>query len=111
MRREFYLQHLKPQRISSPESFVSLTASTSYTALLSASGRGRRKLLGRQGRHTILFPLSEIRSPVQWYRDSAELREGWKNEYLVEACNRFGLCIRRETHPPSATCCIRGRAL
>ncbi|XXG42938.1 hypothetical protein AAC387_Pa01g3086 [Persea americana] len=43
----------------------------------------------------------------QWYRDSAELREGWKNEYL-EARNLFGLCIKRETHPPSATCSIRG---
>ncbi|CAN6456071.1 unnamed protein product [Victoria cruziana] len=43
----------------------------------------------------------------QWYRDSAELREGWKNEYL-EACNLSGLCIKRATHPPSASCSIRG---
>ncbi|MQL90759.1 hypothetical protein Taro_023362 [Colocasia esculenta] len=43
----------------------------------------------------------------QWYRDSAELREGWKNEY-IEAWNFYGLNIRRETHPPSSTCSIRG---
>ncbi|WOL02989.1 hypothetical protein Cni_G11709 [Canna indica] len=42
----------------------------------------------------------------QWYNDSAELREGWKNEYL-EAWNLYGLCIKRETHPPSSTCSIR----
>ncbi|XP_043723320.1 uncharacterized protein LOC122670489 isoform X2 [Telopea speciosissima] len=44
----------------------------------------------------------------QWYTDSAELREGWKNEYL-ESCNMFGLGLKRETHPPSTTCSIRGR--
>ncbi|XP_065000591.1 uncharacterized protein LOC135634206 [Musa acuminata AAA Group] len=42
----------------------------------------------------------------QWYRDSAELREGWKNEYF-EAWNLYGLCIKRETHPPSSNCSIR----
>ncbi|KAF3777692.1 hypothetical protein EJ110_NYTH28205 [Nymphaea thermarum] len=43
----------------------------------------------------------------QWYRDSAELREGWKNEYL-EAYIARGLSIKRETHPPSASCSIKG---
>ncbi|CAA7408828.1 unnamed protein product [Spirodela intermedia] len=38
----------------------------------------------------------------QWYRDSAELREGWKNEYL-EALKFYGMGIKRETHPPSST--------
>ncbi|OAY77770.1 uncharacterized protein LOC109716928 isoform X3 [Ananas comosus] len=42
----------------------------------------------------------------QWYRDSAEIREGWKNEYL-EAWTLYGLFIKRETHPPSSTCSIR----
>ncbi|XP_042502697.1 uncharacterized protein LOC122079954 isoform X4 [Macadamia integrifolia] len=42
----------------------------------------------------------------QWYTDSAELREGWKNEYL-ESRNMFGLGLERETHPPSTTCSIR----
>ncbi|XP_042502695.1 uncharacterized protein LOC122079954 isoform X2 [Macadamia integrifolia] len=45
----------------------------------------------------------------QWYTDSAELREGWKNEYL-ESRNMFGLGLERETHPPSTTCSIRGQA-
>ncbi|KAJ4961625.1 hypothetical protein NE237_021535 [Protea cynaroides] len=43
----------------------------------------------------------------QWYTDSAELREGWKNEYL-ESRNMFGIGLKRETHPPSTTCSIRG---
>ncbi|KMZ69461.1 hypothetical protein ZOSMA_213G00020 [Zostera marina] len=41
----------------------------------------------------------------QWYRDSAELREAWRNEYL-EAWRCYGLCIKRQTHPPSSTCSI-----
>nr|XP_010932058.1 F-box/SPRY domain-containing protein 1 [Elaeis guineensis] len=44
----------------------------------------------------------------QWYRESAELREGWKNEYLDAWHHLYGLCIKRETHPPSSTCSIRG---
>ncbi|KAJ0971301.1 hypothetical protein J5N97_019260 [Dioscorea zingiberensis] len=44
----------------------------------------------------------------QWYMDSAELREGWKNEY-IEAWELYGLCIKREIHPPSSACSIRGK--
>ncbi|KAK9114106.1 hypothetical protein Syun_020903 [Stephania yunnanensis] len=43
----------------------------------------------------------------QWYLNSSELREGWKNEY-IEACGIFGPRIKKETHPPSTTCSIRG---
>ncbi|KAK1282656.1 hypothetical protein QJS10_CPB22g00875 [Acorus calamus] len=43
----------------------------------------------------------------QWYRDSEELREGWRSEYY-EAYRRYGMFIKRETHPPSETCSIRG---
>ncbi|XP_020259229.1 uncharacterized protein LOC109835660 [Asparagus officinalis] len=43
----------------------------------------------------------------QLYKDSAELREGWKNEYL-EACSLYGMCIKRDTHPPSSNCSIIG---
>ncbi|XP_008775590.2 uncharacterized protein LOC103695921 isoform X1 [Phoenix dactylifera] len=43
----------------------------------------------------------------QWYRESAELREGWKNEYL-EARHLYGMSVKRESHPPSSTCSIRG---
>ncbi|KAI3898859.1 hypothetical protein MKW92_006749 [Papaver armeniacum] len=43
----------------------------------------------------------------QWYTDSTELREGWKNEY-VEAYILYGMNIKRETHRPATTCSIRG---
>ncbi|XP_078154086.1 uncharacterized protein LOC144549226 isoform X2 [Carex rostrata] len=43
----------------------------------------------------------------QWYRDSSELREGWKSEYK-EASALFCLGIKRDVHPPSSTCSIRG---
>lgn len=42
----------------------------------------------------------------QWYRDSAELREEWRKEYL-EAWNLYGLTIKHEAHPPCPTCSIR----
>ncbi|PWZ13881.1 hypothetical protein Zm00014a_014954 [Zea mays] len=42
----------------------------------------------------------------QWYRDSAELREDWRMEYL-DAWNQFGLSVTREPQPLCATCAIR----
>jgi hypothetical protein len=42
----------------------------------------------------------------QWYRDSAELREEWRMEYL-DAWNQFGLSVTREPQPLCATCSLR----
>ncbi|KAL6846420.1 hypothetical protein ACP4OV_023868 [Aristida adscensionis] len=42
----------------------------------------------------------------QWYRDSAELREEWRKEYL-DAWNQYGLYVKRETQPLCPTCSIR----
>ncbi|KQJ89948.1 F-box/SPRY domain-containing protein 1 [Brachypodium distachyon] len=42
----------------------------------------------------------------QWYRDSEELREEWRKEYL-ETWNLQGLSFQRQTQPPCPTCSIR----
>ncbi|TVU09310.1 hypothetical protein EJB05_42773, partial [Eragrostis curvula] len=42
----------------------------------------------------------------QWYRDSAELREEWRKEYL-EAWNQFGLSAALVAQPQCPTCSIR----
>ncbi|KAM0932446.1 putative F-box domain-containing protein [Dioscorea sansibarensis] len=42
----------------------------------------------------------------QWCIDSAELREGWKNEY-IEAWKLYGLGSKLDIHPQSSVCSIR----
>ncbi|CAN6166731.1 unnamed protein product [Urochloa humidicola] len=42
----------------------------------------------------------------QWYRDSAELREEWRKEYL-DAWNQFGLSVTCEPQPLCPTCSLR----
>ncbi|KAJ1289413.1 hypothetical protein BS78_02G162500 [Paspalum vaginatum] len=42
----------------------------------------------------------------QWYRDSAELREEWRKEYL-DAWNQFGLSAPREPQPLCPNCATR----
>ncbi|XP_040383641.1 uncharacterized protein LOC121055345 [Oryza brachyantha] len=39
----------------------------------------------------------------QWYRDSAELREEWRKEYM-DAWNQFGLHVKLEPQPPCPNC-------
>ncbi|XP_039118539.1 F-box/SPRY domain-containing protein 1-like [Dioscorea cayenensis subsp. rotundata] len=43
----------------------------------------------------------------KWCIDASEIREGWKNEY-IEAWKLYGLGIKRDIHPPSSACLIRG---
>uniref|UniRef100_A0A0E0M0C2 F-box domain-containing protein n=1 Tax=Oryza punctata TaxID=4537 RepID=A0A0E0M0C2_ORYPU len=46
----------------------------------------------------------------QWYRDSAELREEWRKEYM-EAWNQFGLYVKQQPQPPCPTCSTSIRTL
>ncbi|EAZ08791.1 hypothetical protein OsI_31051 [Oryza sativa Indica Group] len=46
----------------------------------------------------------------QWYRDSAELREEWRKEYM-EAWNQFGLYVKQQPQQPCPTCSSSIRTL